>query len=155
MTRKLKTTGITLLCLISAFFTMALPAQAQEWNEQDQAQQVQPYISSNPYAGGWSNCTWSAWQLALQHSSVALPSFGSAGSWFYNAAAMGYTVSSVPTAGSIVCWSHHVGYVSAVSDDGQSVYIIEGGYMGGYHEGWYTAYVSRSRQALLGYIYLW
>ena len=68
---------------------------------------------------------------------------------------MGYTVSSVPAVNSIVCWSHHVGVVTAISEDGSMVYIKEGGYCGGYHEGWFPAYYSRSRQALYGYIWLW
>ena len=71
------------------------------------------------------------------------------------AARMGYTVSSVPAVNSIVCWSHHVGVVTAISEDGSMVYIKEGGYCGGYHEGWFPAYYSRSRQALYGYIWLW
>ncbi len=109
----------------------------------------------NPYFGGWSNCTWSAWQIAYENTGIALPEFGSAGAWMYNAARMGFATGNTPAAGSIIVWSHHVGYVSAVSEDGSMLYIIEGGYCGGYHEGWFPAGAGRSRQSLLGYIYLW
>ena len=68
---------------------------------------------------------------------------------------MGYYVSSVPVENSIVVWSNHVGYVSAVSEDGSMIYVREGGYCGGYHEGWFPAYYPRSWQALYGYIYLY
>lgn len=109
---------------------------------------------NNPYVGGWSNCTWSAWEIALAETGIQLPPLGSAGSWLNRAAAMGYAVGTVPAAGSIIVWNGHVGYVSAVSEDGQQVYVKEGGYLGGYHEEWAPAYSSRNHQALLGYIYL-
>ena len=140
-----------LLCLPLFAMAASVPVFAEEWEDTS----WQEPAAVNPYYGGWGNCTWSAWQLANLYAGTALPDFGSASNWFSNASSMGYTVSSVPQAGSIVCWSHHVGYVSAVSEDGNSVYIIEGGYMGAYHEGWFPAYTSRSTQALLGYIYLW
>ena len=138
-----------LLCLITVC-TTAPSVRAEEQDEEWYAE-----TASNPYWGSWTNCVWSAWQLALQYTGIALPSFGAAGNWYSNAQAMGYTVSSVPAANSIVCWSNHVGYVTAVSEDGQSVYIVEGGYCGTYHEGWFPAYVPRGWQALYGYIYLW
>ncbi len=110
--------------------------------------------AGNPFYGGWSNCTWSAWQLVYESTGIALPRLGNAGEWAANAVAYGYYVSSIPAANSIIVWSGHVGYVTAVSEDGASVYVQEGGFSGGYHEGWYTAYSPRFGQALLGYIYL-
>lgn len=124
----------------------------QGWTDEATWQEVQAY---NPYFGGYSNCTWSAWQIAYETTGIALPDFGVSGNWMNAAARMGYTVSSTPAVNSIVCWSHHVGFVSAVSEDGSMVYIKEGGYCGGYHEGWFPAYYPRSRQALYGYIWLW
>lgn len=109
---------------------------------------------NNPYNGGWSNCTWAAWQLVYESTGIELPSLGNAGEWAYNAASMGYTVSGIPSANTIVVWSGHVGYVTAVSEDGQSVYIKEGNFGGSYHEGWFPAYGPRTGQALIGYIYL-
>lgn len=106
----------------------------------------------NPYYGGWSNCTWSAWQLAYEATGMSLPSLGNAGQWYGNAAAYGYTVSTTPRANSIGVWSGHVVYVADC--DGQNIYIKEGGFLGGYHEGWADGYSSRYGQALLGYIYL-
>ena len=126
--------------------------ETAEWTDDAAWQEVQAY---NPYFGGYSNCTWSAWQIAYETTGIALPNFGAAGGWMNAAASMGYTVSNVPAVNSIVVWSHHVGFVSAVSEDGSMVYIREGGYCGGYHEGWFPAYYPRSYQALYGYIYLY
>ncbi len=126
---------------------------AETWT--DEYNNWQGYQAYNPYFGGYSNCTWSAWQIVYETTGIALPNFGVAGNWMNAAARMGYTVSSVPAVNSIVCWSHHVGVVTAISEDGSMVYIKEGGYCGGYHEGWFPAYYSRSRQALYGYIWLW
>ena len=126
---------------------------AETWT--DEYNNWQGYQAYNPYFGGYSNCTWSAWQIVYETTGIALPDFGVAGNWMNAAARMGYTVSSVPAVNSIVCWSHHVGVVTAISEDGSMVYIKEGGYCGGYHEGWFPAYYSRSRQALYGYIWLW
>ena len=161
-------------CALSAvmmLFGATVPAQADEWenwqedwNEpawqettwEEETWQEEVWVApTNPYFGGYSNCTWSAWQIAYETTGIALPSLGAAGSWLRNAAAMGYTTSNVPVANSIVVWSGHVGYVSAVSEDGQMIYVREGGYSGGYHEGWFPAYYPRYRQALYGYIYLW
>ena len=126
---------------------------AETWT--DEYNNWEGYQAYNPYFGGYSNCTWSAWQIVYDTTGIALPDFGVAGNWMNAAARMGYTVSSVPAVNSIVCWSHHVGVVTAISEDGSMVYIKEGGYCGGYHEGWFPAYYSRSRQALYGYIWLW
>ncbi len=114
---------------------------------------VQPYIISaegNPYSGGWGNCTWSAWELAASAGYI-LPALGNAGSWYANAAAIGMAVGSTPAPNSIIVYSNHVGYVSAV--DGSMVYIQEGGWEGGYHEGWWDGTSARF-QTLIGYIYL-
>ncbi|MBQ9327079.1 MAG: hypothetical protein IJ225_00905 [Solobacterium sp.] len=124
----------------------------QEWEAETSWEAPQAY---NPYWGGYGNCTWSAWQIAYETTGIALPAFGRAGSWLNSAASMGYYVSSVPVENSIVVWSNHVGYVSAVSEDGSMIYVREGGYCGGYHEGWFPAYYPRSWQALYGYIYLY
>ncbi|MEE3486496.1 MAG: CHAP domain-containing protein [Bulleidia sp.] len=108
----------------------------------------------NPYYGGWQNCTWSAWQLVYESTGISLPRWGDAGEWAYNAASMGYTVSGIPAPNTIAVWSGHVGYVTAVSEDGQAVYIKEGNWGGTYNEGWCPAYGSRTGQTLIGYIYL-
>ena len=142
---------------VMILFGTSTEVYAEEWEEPvwvDETAWAEPTYT-NPYYGGWANCTWSAWQIALEQTGIALPEWGAAGSWIHSAAAMGYWTGAEPAAGSIIVWSHHVGYVSAVSEDGSMVYVIEGGYCGGYHEGWFPAYASRSRQALLGYIYLY
>ncbi len=152
----------TMSAILTAVIFMTCPAAvnaegweevpAEEWTEESAWQEVPAY---NPYFGGYRNCTWSAWQIVYETTGIALPDFGVAGGWMNSAARMGYTVSSVPAVNSIVCWSSHVGVVTAISEDGSMVYIKEGGYCGGYHEGWFPAYYSRSRQALYGYIWLW
>lgn len=107
--------------------------------------------ANNPYYGGWSNCVYGAWQLAHDISGVSLPSWGYAGTWLYSAQASGYATGYAPAAGSIAVYSGHVAYVSAVSGD--MVYIMEGGYNGGYNERWVSKdYIYG--QSCLGYIYL-
>ena len=107
--------------------------------------------SNNPYYGGWSNCAYGAWQLAHDISGVNLPSWGYAGSWLYSAQASGYATGYAPAAGSIAVYTGHVAYVSAV--DGDMVYIMEGGFNGGYNERWVSKdYIYG--QSLVGYIYL-
>ena len=107
--------------------------------------------SDNPYYGGWSNCAYGAWQLAHDISGVNLPSWGYAGSWLYSAQASGYATGYAPAAGSIAVYTGHVAYVSAV--DGDMVYIMEGGFNGGYNERWVSKdYIYG--QSLQGYIYL-
>lgn len=148
-----------LICAIltaGTVMTSFAVVKADEWEEYSYtAEETWSYQAYNPYYGGYANCTWSAWQIAYETTGIALPAFGRAGNWMNAAASMGYTVSNVPAVNSIVVWSNHVGFVSAVSEDGSMVYIREGGYCGGYHEGWFPAYYSRSRQALYGYIYLY
>jgi surface antigen len=107
--------------------------------------------SNNPYYGGWSNCVYGAWQLAHDLSGVNLPSWGYAGSWLYSAQASGYATGLTPVAGSIAVYSGHVAYVYAVNGD--MVYIMEGGFNGGYNERWVNKdYIYG--QYLIGYIYL-
>jgi surface antigen len=107
---------------------------------------------SNPYSGGWSNCTYGAWQAVYENLGIALPSFGSATNWLASAQAAGYSTGSAPRAGSVAVYYGHVAYVSAVSADGSSVYLIEGGYCGHYNERW-AANGGTSSQPLIGYIY--
>ncbi len=107
----------------------------------------------NPYYGGWSNCTWSAWELANAYTGVSMPNFGNASGWAYTASSYGYGTGSTPVAGSIAVYSNHVAYVAAVSADGSSVYIMEGGVNGGYYERWVSAWGTGS-QSLQSYIYL-
>ena len=111
------------------------------------------YAYGNPYPGGWDNCTWSAWTLVYNSTGIALPSWGNAGSWLYNAAAQGWATGSTPASNSIAVYSHHVVYVTSY-DGGDQMYVQEGGYLGGYHEGYAYAYGGRGSQALLGFIYL-
>ena len=104
----------------------------------------------DPYAGGTSNCTDTAWLLAYEAGHV-LPNWGNAYAWLYNAQATGYATVYTPAIGSIAVYSNHVAYVAAV--DGNMVYIKEGGYDGHYMERWVSA-TSEGTQSLQGYIYL-
>ena len=104
----------------------------------------------NPYYGGNSNCVWTAWQAAHDYSGVSLPNLGWAGSWLYNAQANGYATGYGAAPGSVAVYSGHVAYVTQVSADGSAVYIVEGGFNGGYNERW----ISASYPDLQGYIYL-
>ena len=108
--------------------------------------------SSNPYWGGWVNCTWSAWQLAHDTLGVSLPGWGNPSSWIASASRSGYGTGSSPAVNSIAVYTYHVAFVTQVSGD--RVYIREGGYMGGYHERWVSASGLVSGQTCLGYIYL-
>ncbi len=112
------------------------------------------YAAVNPYYGGWSNCTWSAWQLCYDYTGIALPRLGNAGAWYGTAPAYGYSVGTSPAAMSVGVWSNHVVFVTEVSEDGSMVYIKEGGYCGGYHEGWIPSQSARNGQAFYGYIYV-
>ncbi|MBQ9327943.1 MAG: CHAP domain-containing protein [Solobacterium sp.] len=112
------------------------------------------YAAVNPYYGGWSNCTWGAWQLCYDYTGVALPRLGNAGAWYANAASYGYSVGTNPAPLSVGVWSNHVVFVTEVSEDGSMVYIKEGGYVGGYHEGWIPSQSNRNGQIFYGYIYV-
>ncbi len=146
--RKLTAVLLALIIGLSVFIGKTDRAFAEDGDEQWNT------YAYNPYYGGWSNCTWSAWQLVYESTGIALPSMGNAGQWAASAMAMGYYVSSVPAPNTIAVWSGHVAYVTAVSEDGSMIYIKEGGWGGGYNEGWYYAYGPRTWQALYGYIYL-
>ena len=111
------------------------------------------YAAVNPYYGGWSNCTWGAWQLAYSHLGIHLPQWGMAGNWVNGAKRTGYNTGNYPKVGSIAVYSGHVAYVAGVSADGSRVYIKEGGFLGGYHERWVSRWGTGS-QSLRGYIYL-
>ena len=119
--------------------------------------------AGNPYSGGYANCTWTAWQKAYDRLSVALPGWGNAGTWYSSAAGAGYSVGASARANSIAVWraggsntTGHVAFVTQVS--GSQMHILEGGYQGGYHEGWVptsgTEYGSQWGGALIGFIYL-
>ena len=114
--------------------------------------------AGNPYGGGYSNCTWTAWQLAYERAGAALPGWGNAGQWYDNAARSGYSVGTAPRGKSIAVWTDsgygHVGYVTEIRGD--QMYVCEGGYNGSYHEGWLNIYAKRNygTQSLRGFIYL-
>lgn len=109
----------------------------------------------NPYAGGWSNCTWGAWQACYNATGVSLPGWGNAYSWLWQASASGYATGSSAAVGSIMVQSNHVAYVAAVSDDGSQVYVVEGNYNGHYNERWVPASgVQPDGQTVQGYIYV-
>ena len=108
---------------------------------------------SNPYYGGWSNCTAGAWEAVYENLGVSLPNFGNAGEWLYSASADGYATGGAAKAGSVVVYSHRVAYVDQVSADGSAVHIIEGNYNGHYNERWVSP-SGEGTQATLGYIYV-
>ena len=121
---------------------------------------------ANPYSDGWSNCTFGAWQAAYELLGVQLPAWGDAKTWYNSAANAGYSVGTTPQAPSIVVLTDdmagHVAYVTEIGN-GQ-IYVIEGGYEGGRHEGWMTypnpgryrvdASGNRHPQSIVGFIYL-
>ena len=136
-------------------------AQRQLQEQQEQSDFYSPGSGSpvvsdsgaNPYGGGYSNCTWTAWQLAYQSTGVALPSLGNAGSWLANASASGYATGGTPAVGSVAVYSNHVAYVDAVGPDG-SYHIAEGGFLGGYNERWIAGGGLPEGQSLYGFIYV-
>ena len=81
-----------------------------------------------------------------------MPSFGNASQWVASAQAAGYATGSTPRAGSVAVYVGHVAYVTSVSADGSSCYIVEGGYNGHYNERWISASGTGS-QPIIGYIY--
>ena len=52
---------------------------AETWT--DEYNNWEGYQAYNPYFGGYSNCTWSAWQIVYDTTGIALPDFGVAGNW--------------------------------------------------------------------------
>ena len=112
------------------------------------------FAYGNPYYGGYSNCTWTAWQLVYSAYGIALPNFGNAGNWANAARSYGYGVGYEPAAGSVAVWSSHVAYVASVDYVSNTTHIQEGGYLGGYNERTVPASSSVNGQAFLGYIYI-
>ena len=114
------------------------------------------YAADNPYTGGNSNCTWTAWQQAKDNTGVELPKWGNAGTWYDSARNAGYSVGGTPRAQSIAVYSGnpgHVAYVADYNSGTNQIYVKEGGYNGGYHEGW-TPVQPSYNGALVGFIYL-
>lgn len=107
--------------------------------------------ASNPYSGGWSNCTWSAWYLVYTNKGIALPNMGSASNWLNAAQSLGYSTGTTPKVGAIAVYSYHVAYVTAVQFN--TITIEEGGYLGA-HNIRNVSWSSDGTQALQGYIYL-
>lgn len=146
--RRILTSSCAAILALTLCSNTVIPLNAE--GEETEETVTQSYY--NPYYGGWSNCTWSAWQLVYEATGVALPSLGNAGQWYANAATLGYEVSSEPRANSVGVWSGHVVYV--VDFDGSQIYIKEGGFLGRYNECWTDAYSARYGEALIGYIYI-
>ena len=150
--RKLTTGLLAILLGCTTLAGQAVFAEGEEdWNDGGTAVS---YTAVNPYYGGWSNCTWSAWQLCYDYTGIALPRLGNAGAWYGNAPAYGYAVGTAPAPMSVIVWSNHVGFVTEVSEDGSMIYVKEGGYCGGYHEGWWPSQGGRNGQAFYGFIYV-
>lgn len=89
-----------------------------------------PYKQKFNFNGNMlTNCTWYAWQQALDKTGVSLPGWGNAATWYESAKKAGFEVGSAPRAKSIVVWSWynngknlgHVGYVERVS--GNKIYV--------------------------------
>lgn len=108
----------------------------------------------NPYYGGWSNCTWGAWQLVYNNLGIALPSMGNAGNWLASAQRLGYATGSTPRVGAVAVYANHVAYVIDYQPfRSRPVEIEEGGFSGGHNIRWVSAN-GTGTQALRGYIYL-
>lgn len=108
----------------------------------------------NPYYGGWSNCTWGAWQLVYNNLGIALPSMGNAGNWLASAQRLGYGTGSEPRVGAVAVYSMHVAYVVDYQPwRSNPVEIEEGGFNGGHNIRWVSAKTTGT-QPLRGYIYL-
>ena len=150
---KMKKTALMIVTVIAAVSLAAARTPIRAEEDGGEGYTV-TYAAVNPYYGGWSNCTWSAWQLCYDYTGIALPRFGNAGAWYGNAAAYGYAVGTSPAPMSVIVWSNHVGFVTEGNEDGSMVYIKEGGYCGGYHEGWWPSQAGRHGQAFYGYIYV-
>lgn len=108
----------------------------------------------NPYYGGWSNCTWGAWQLVYNNLGIGLPSMGNAGNWLTSAQRLGYATGSEPRVGAVAVYSIHVAYVIDYQPwRSNPVEIEEGGFNGGHNIRWVSAKTTGT-QPLRGYIYL-
>lgn len=144
--------GLVVCSVIVLLLTGSLtPLHAEE---EDENAGGPPAVTnaSNPYYGGWSNCTWGAWQLVYEYTGIALPAWHNAWQWYQDAMADGFEVSQYPRANSIGVWNSHVVYVTEF--DGQNIYVKEGGFLGGYNEGWSDGFSSRYGEPLIGYIYI-
>lgn len=88
---------------------------------------VSQETGGNTYPIG--QCTWGVKELATWAGDW----WGNGGDWASSAAAQGHSVGSVPTVGSIMCWTDggygHVAYVTAVGADGQ-IQVLESNYKG-------------------------
>ena len=115
---------------------------------------INVFAAGNPYYGGYSNCTWTAWELAYAATGVAMPNFGNAGNWINAASWNGFRTGREPAPNSIIVWSGHVAFVASVDYAAGTVYVKEGGYLGHYNERVVSAYAGSGGRALLGYIYL-
>ncbi|GEM_PF-3452610 len=144
MKRKILKILLALTVMLGINIRTAVPVHAE-------GEELQTAV--NPYTGGWSNCTWGTWQLVYEATGIALPGWHNAGGWLLEASQAGYAIGTEPRANSIAVWSWHVAYVTDF-DGNDSMYIKEGGYLGGYNEEWCPAYGVRWNQQLLGFIYL-
>ncbi len=151
--RKIRILAVVLAVLLMVF--QGIPGSGFSWSKTVKA-------ADNPYSGGYSNCTWTAWKMCYEATGHALPSWDYAGTWWESAQNAGYTTSTVPRANSVAVWWDnygglgHVGWVSDVSADGTQIYVKEGGFEGGYHEGWVGVSELRDHntQYLKGFIYI-
>ena len=127
---------------------------------------VTAHGATNPYSGGWTNCTWACWQIVYENTGIELPDWGETPvDWYEKARAAGYTLGSSPRNKSIAVWRStkpdargHVAYFESYG------YLIEGGYRGtGYRyldtqeQYGYREYGDERDQYdyyMLGYIYL-
>lgn len=104
------------------------------------------------------------WGFDLHATGIYNGYYGAQG-YYYNAAANGDTVTNTPAAGCLAVWGDstygHVGFVEQVNGD--QILLTEGGYNGGFHEGWYNRYsLDRSwtsggqnfYQKFLGFVYI-
>lgn len=104
------------------------------------------------------------WGFDLHPTGIYNGRYGAQG-YYYNAAANGDTVTNTPAAGCLAVWGDatygHVGFVEQVNGD--QILLTEGGFNGGFHEGWYNRYsLDRSwtsggqnfYQRFLGFVYI-
>ena len=107
---------------------------------------------TNPYVGGYYNCTWTAWNAAYE-AGYRLPGWHNAGVWAIEAALQGFMVTDVPAENSIAVWSNHVAFVNDVRDDG-TVCVEEGGASIGHRFTEIKRAESLYNMPFIGYIYL-
>lgn len=107
---------------------------------------------TNPYTGGYYNCTWTAWNAA-DEAGYKLPGWHNAGVWAIEAAMQGFFVSDTPAENSIAVWSNHVAFVKEVLENG-NIYVEEGGASIGHRFTETSGDGSLYRMTFIGYIYL-